>query len=549
MAVKPLKTKPKPYPQITVTNPGGGLNSFVAENLIKDTEASDLLNIGFTESGCPTKSAGRTAWGSGLSGTPLGLGSFNVPNSSHYVVTIDGTALKYTQTVSDSWTSVTGATFTASKPVTFTQAGGKLFIWNGTDGGAYWDGTTLSRPGTMPSASFSIYYQNVHLAAGTGTQGSRIYVSSSADMTDFTNNTAGTNQPNNSTNVPGSTSYPAAGAGTAAQFFDVQPDDGTVITGLAKFQAGLIIFKENSIFQMTFNPSTGVPVVTPIVNYLGAVSHRSIDNVDNDVYYLTRLGWFVLGNEPQYFTLIRTNELSARIHPIVETITPANLSQCASIYAPYVFYSSFPSGGASTNNLTVSYDRRYGAWSKVDYIHASAFTVYENVTGTQYVLYASSDSANVYILDNTSQNVGSAINSYWTSKAYDAGDSQLYKRWIDCTFLFRQISGTLALTFYDEGQNILHMSTISNTSGAQLGAMGAEPFFGGEVFGGPILTQSSTQLLTTDVAYRVKLSTTSRTIKVKIANNSLNENFVLLGLYFTYRPYSHFKFPSQYKIN
>jgi hypothetical protein len=51
-----------------------------------------------------------------------------------------------------------------------------------------------------------------------------------------------------------------------------------------------------------------------------------------------------------------------------------------------------------------------------------------------------------------------------------------------------------------------------------------------------------------DTPERVVLNLDSRTIKHKIYNNRLNENFVYLGTVYAYYPKSHFVFDSSRKI-
>ena len=96
MAVKiPARKSPAKLPEITVKNPGKGLNNLVSDTLIQDTEASDLNNIMFVESGCINKSYGIQSVGTGLSNNPKGLGVFYTTAGNKYLLTVDGTSLKY----------------------------------------------------------------------------------------------------------------------------------------------------------------------------------------------------------------------------------------------------------------------------------------------------------------------------------------------------------------------------------------------------------------------------------------------------------------------
>lgn len=585
VTIPPKKGKPFQYPTIRVVNPGKGLNILASNEVIDDHEASDLNNVVFTELGSVTKGPGVTPWGTGLSNKPKGLGSFNTTGGTHYVVTVDGTQVKTTTAASGTWTAITGATMTASQDTTFTQlrttsAGAAvsnssmayavgtdaLFVFNGTDPGSYIDGSLgWHRPGTIPSAQFSIFYSGFHICAGTATNPNRLYISDPADGTQFTRASWASPGvpkvpplPDNPTDVPGTTVAGSLGAGP--NIIDIQPRDGDVITGLAKFSGALIIFKSRSIYQLVFDPASGDPTITPIITYLGAVSHRSIDNIDNDLFYLSTLGWFTLGYQNSFYNIIRTNELSQRIHPLVATINPANLARVTSLYQPYLFYSSFASGGSPTNNLTVVYDKRYDAWSKLNYITAESFTTFYDSTNTQHLLYADDTSAQVWEISSANfSNNGAAIDAYWQSKAFNGGQPEVYKRWIDITITFRQITGTVNVTVYADNQTLVHSSTISSQS--TNGGIGATGYVATELFGGnssnntvgdpfPIGSGSSSlTTATTNIPYRIRISTVSRTLMFKVEEpTDVNNTFSLVGFALTYQPYSHFKFPSAQKI-
>ena len=131
MAVRiPARRSPSQLPEITVKNPGKGLNTLVSDTLINDAEASDLNNVQFVESGCVSKSSGIQSVGTGLSNKPYGLGVYYPNNGTRRLLTVDGTELKYLN--GSVWTAISGAAFTADKEVTFTQCKDTLYIWNGS---------------------------------------------------------------------------------------------------------------------------------------------------------------------------------------------------------------------------------------------------------------------------------------------------------------------------------------------------------------------------------------------------------------------------------
>lgn len=541
MAVRiPARKSPARLPEITVKNPGKGLNNLVSDTLINDAESSDLNNIMFVESGCINKSYGIQSLGTGLSNNPKGLGVFYISSSTRYLLTVDGTSLKYLN--GNTWTAISGATFTSGKEVNFTQCNDTLYVWNGDQAGCSVDSSlTLTRLTTAPSAAFGIWYSGYQIVAGVSTKQNRIYISdNTTNPGDFTNN-AGTLS--TSLEVPGATVFATPGT-TGAQYVDINPGDGDKITGFAKFQNVLIIFKERAVYQLQFGTS-GTPTVSLVSSATGAVSHKSIDNVENDVFYLSRKGYYVLGNEPNYYNAIRSNELSSRINPIIQTLNSSQLSKVASIFSNFKFYSSFATGGNSYNNQCVIYDRRYLAWSKVDYYTANSWAEYIDSSGNTHLYFADDNSAKVYeIVEGNYSKNGSAINSYWVSKSFDANNFDEYKRWLDVTILFRQISGSVTVTFYADNDQEVKSTSISADKD-YTGSIGTT-LMGSPIFGGTG-TASSTST-TNNVPYRFKVNSKSRTLKIKISNNTDNQNFVVLGFVISFVPYNRQSWPSSLKI-
>lgn len=532
------------YSKFSVINPGRGLNSFISDTLIQDQEASDLENVQFTEAGSVTKVDGYTSVGTGLTNAPRGLGYYIDTSNNKYLLTVDGTSLMYLN--SSTWTAISGASFSSSAQINFTQARGIMYIWDNTSGGCQLSGSTLTRPGTMPSAAFSIFYQGYHMCAGVTTQPSRLYISVGTDASDFTN---ADNTPTGviwGTEAPGTTVATGTGTGSAiAQFIDISKNDGDKITGLAKFQEVLIIFKERSIYQLTMD-ATGVPTVQLVTKNYGCVSHRSIDNVENDVFFLSRNGVYVLGNEPNFFNVIRTNELSARITPIIQTINEAYYTKATALFNQYVYMVGIPTGGSTTNSEVITYDRRYQAWSRWTHLTPEAFCIYTNSSNEDEVYFTSATTNKIYKFTvGTYSANGSAISARWASKAFDLQDFASYKRWIDVTIFFRQLSGVITIEILTDNGDIVKTATVSGLSD---GGIGSE-MWGEYLVGGAVSTStSSTASATNNVPYRLKISTKARSIKLRISNDRNNESFTVLGFAFTYRNMSHFTWNSELKI-
>jgi hypothetical protein len=527
----------RPVLEQRTLNPGKGLNLFGSDQLIDEREASAAMNCTVVETGGISKSNGWDPIGAGLVNAPRGLAAYYPTVDEHLLMTVDGDGLKYLN--GSVWTAVppNGVTFAASDRVDFVQAAGKLFIWNGINPGSMLNGLTLTRPLTTISASYGIYYADRQIVGGVDEQSNRVYISSSADVGDFTNtgDTVSTH--------PGS----GAWAGTDARYIDIAPNDGDRVMGFAKYQSLLIIFKERSIYSLEFD-TTGAPVVKMVTNAIGCVSHWTIDQVDNDIFFMTRNGVYVLGQEPNFFDQIRTNELSIRIKPLIQTITPTNLNKCTAVWADNIYYCAVPTGNSTTNNKVLTYHRQYTAWLQEDIIQANAFCNYINSSNEEDLYYADENTNTVWKKNTGYAKDGQAIDMFWESKANDFGAFDITKRFVDITLLFRQLRGSVKVKVSIDGSRIEKPYTIPGAAfsgGLGRAALG-RALLGGRTEAGS--DSSSTNTSTQNVPIRLAVGENGRTIKVRVSNDTAGENFVLLGIDVGYRAYGRNNFPSELRV-
>lgn len=524
-------------------NPGKGINVFASEEFIADQEGSGSMNGTIVESGAVTKRNGWMTVGVGLVNAPRGLGSYYPTANPAMLLTIDGTALKYLS--GTLWTSLPGAAFTPSDRVCMVQAGGKMFVWNGLDAGAQLNVLTLTRPATTVSAAFGIYYADKQVVSGVATKPNRLYISSAIDVGDFTN---ATGELGNNVGAPGSTAW----AGTDANYYDVAPDDGDKITALAKYQDQLIVFKQRSIWSISFD-SNGQPIGKLVTNGIGCISHWSIDTVDNDLIFLSRKGYYVLGTEAQYFDQLRTNELSIRIKPYIKAMTASRLNRSSAIWHDNVYYCAVPTGNSTTNNKVFTYHRQYTGWFQSQNMNANAFTQYIGLDQEEGLYYADDILPQVWMqttgwADGVGTASPQAIPFYWESKAYDFSTFDVQKRFVDVTLLFRQLSGNVKVTITIDGNRIIKTYNIPGTSFA--GGMGrgllGRSLLGGKTEAGALGTTSST--ITNNIPIRLNVGENGRTIKIRVENGNKDESFTLLGYNFGYRPYGRNNFPSELRV-
>lgn len=369
----------------------------------------------------------------------------------------------------------------------------------------------------------------------------RLFISELADNSKFTR-TSTDSKLNNSTEVPGATVFTS---GTAANYIDIQPDDGDKIMGLAVFQDYVVIFKQFAIYQMDFD-TNGDPTVVLITRSAGCVSHKSIVPVENDLYFMSREGVRVLGNQANYFNSIRTSLISTPIKPTIDDITELQFTRCNAVYFNKQYILNIPTT-SGTNDKTIVWHTNYKAWSIWNNTNSDSMLRYINTSNEETLLFLGYSGTQVYkFTPDIYTDNGSPISAYFLSKVYDFANPDITKYFLDLGIIFRAVSGTFNIQVYTDNnelygeQNVgLPGASISDGMGI---AMLGEAMLG--TGGGTVNNAGSVS----DDLYRIILKTKSTSIRFRIANSNNNEYFVVLGFIFGFYPYSHFLFDSNRKI-
>lgn len=549
------------YSEIRVVNPSRGLNLLVADILSNDKEATNgTKNIEYVEGGAARKRMGYEALDEALNNPGRGLGVYKSEAAS-YPVTCDGTTLRKYD--SGTWSNLSGSiTIDSSADITFTPLFEKLYAWDGVNSGIVFNGTTLSQPGTMPKAKFSVVYKGFHVASGVDGQPFRLYFAPVGEPSRFTydpaNNSAATDDidPSDATEVPGASVFSGDASPRA---IDINKNDGQRVTGLGFFQDVLIVFKEDSIYQLYFDASGGF-VVERITNSYGAVNHGAIVSVENDCYFLTEKGIYVLGNEPNYFASIRTNELSSRVKPLLQRINTEYWSRCRAYYHDDRYFLTVPIGASEECNAMIVYDRRFYAWSYWTNIAANDMTVFKdssNETHFYFTEYGTNDVCE--FTPGVYNDKGEAIEAVFITRAFEGKQVDKEKYWYSLRPIFRLTTGAVQISFIAEngtvgrpvavapvltgglgvdqfGSLLLGASQQDNYSLADLGVAGA----GEEEF--------SSEASQSHTVYDIGVGVDSRTMKVKFENNGVNETFTVLGWILLYQEKDHARFDGEYVI-
>lgn len=555
------KGAPAPYQEIRVINPSRGLNLLIADILANDKEATlGTKNIEYVEGGAARKRMGYTAVNSGLTANPKGLAPY-MSESANYVITSDAGILKKYQ--SGAWSTLSGAvSLDATANITMTPLFQKTYAWDGVSGGIVWDGSSVTRPGTMPKAKFSVIYKGYHVASGVAGQPFRLYFSPVGEPSRFTRAAAvggGAIELNDATNVPGATVF--SGDNTP-QAIDINKNDGQKVTGLGFFQDVLIVFKESSIYQLYFN-SSGTFVVERISSSYGAVSHTAITSVENDCYFLTEKGVYVLGNEPNYYASIRTNELSSRIKTLLQRINPAQYEKCRAYYYDDRYFLTVPLDSSTNCNAVIVYDRRFYAWAYWTDINAETFLAFKDKDGDGKVHFYFTEYGGTDMCEFTPYSYndkGAAIDAAFVTRAFEGKMIDREKYWFVIRPIFRLTTGAVQISFITENGSVGRPASVAPVL---TGGLGVDEI-------GNLLFGTSQQDLYTDVdlgissgsddgatssetdsshaVFDIGVGIDARTLKVKFSNSNVDETFTLLGWVLLYQEKDHDRFDGAYTI-
>ena len=551
-----------PYKEIRVINPSRGLNLLIADILSSDKEATNgSKNIEYVEGGAARKRMGYIGVGTGLGVAPKGLAQY-ISEGSNYPITSDAGVLKKYQ--SGTWTALAGAvTLDTTANITLTSLFQKTFAWDGVNGGIVWDGTTVTRPGTMPRAKFSVIYKGYHVASGVSGQPFRLYFAPSKNPARFTNNVVPTDPNdiavNTSTEVPGATDF--ASSDTTVRAIDINKNDGQRITGIGFFQDVLIIFKENSIYQLSFNSSNGF-VVERISSSYGCVAHGSIASVENDCYFLTEKGVYVLGNEPNFYASIRTNELSSRVKPLMQRINPTYYERCRAFYTDDRYFLSVPLDAATECNTMIVYDRRFYAWAVWTNIRANDLLTFKDVDndGKTHFYFTEYGSASMCeFTPGVYNDKGAAIEAVFITRAFEGKAVDREKYWFTLRPIFRLTTGSVAINFISENGSVGRPVSIApNLSGGLatdeygallLGTSQQDTYTDSDLgLSAANAAAGSSATDTSHTVFDIGVGIDSRTLKVSYSNNGINETFTLLGWVMLYQEKDAARFDGAYTI-
>jgi len=334
-------------------------------------------------------------------------------------------------------------------------------------------------------------------------------------------------------------------------FIDVDVDSGDNITGLVVFQNKIIVFKEKSIWELTIgtveigNWTIASPSVQAITYSHGAISGKTVVPVENDVFFLTRNGVYVLGYEPNILNVLRTNEVSARIRPFFENISYADLQNACAEYIDKRYILSFP-----TVKKSIVYDRERLAWTApwITPFGIRQWHVYYDSAGAQQWLAGDNDDSYVSEFNSGySADKGAAFTTILRTKKEDFGDWSVFKTIRDLFLNFRSVQGGVDVNIRVEERdgNVITAKNFTLTT-TSTDAGWASDQWGNTLWGDSEESGSATDI--NDLVRWALLNKTGRSIQLDIRTDDAGDNYELLGVRINAKVQGKGSIPSSWKV-
>lgn len=332
----------------------------------------------------------------------------------------------------------------------------------------------------------------------------------------------------------------------------IEPDSGQNITGLGIHQEKLVVFKENSVWQVTLNQLQfgQYLILDPQYKLLtasqGCSSHRSIAAVENDVMFANRKGVYILRYEPQLLTVLNANEISAKIRPFFEGLTEADHTTSAAAYIDKKYVLSFPNA-----QQTIVFDRERlsftGPWNTPFGISQWARYVDEN--GIERWIAADIDDSYISeFADTYPDDKGTAIRTVFKSKKEDFGDWTLFKTVNEVYMNFRSIRGEVDVNIYLEersGDTVIAKSfTITGTGSQGTSGFGTD-MFGSIPFG---LSANTAEFGALEVPRKAFIYKSSRIFQLEVRTTGKTDSYELLGVKTIAIPQARGNSPSSWNV-
>lgn len=371
---------------------------------------------------------GRTAHGATGGAITRLLANYG---NTHLVRAV-GTALQYNSS-GTTWSAISGTYSNEDWDfANFDVNGPALLILNPTNGGYYWNGTTLTAISGMPKGKYiAADNRRVYVAGKSGEEDS-VFYSAFQDALDFTT-------PQNS----GIVQYYTANGGP--------------ITGLYSFEGQIYVFKKDAFAQIFHTGSADVTHrLVEASNDIGCLSYKTIVEVGPYLMWLGHKDVFICAGGA-------ASSAGEPIRAILENINIDAISEACAWTDDYRYYLCIPTGSNTTCDTELVYDSRYRKW----HIRNIALGGMRWGALLNNTPFGGWNNGMTYQLNNGTTDAGAAIPVRVDSKAYDEGVPDAEKEYYEMRIQGYVSTGSslaVKISPRDRGENFDQIDIVSSDS-------------------------------------------------------------------------------------
>ena len=333
-----------------------------------------------------------------------------------------------------------------------------------------------------------------------------------------------------------------------ARYFPYRKGEGSYINAIKIYGASnedsVFIFKDNVIGKFQYVTTSGDFLgegrVQDVNISIGSISPLSPHLAGNNLRFWGSEGPSTIGNEANYGTILRYSVLGLRADSIVQRVTAANAQNICGIFFKHLSLFGISTGETGTgNNAVLAYDERYNAWSLWTGLYPSVWAKYTNQTDKiERLYYGSSDTADVLEMFkgktdySTSSGSGSAITLSISTKQYDMGYPDQFKKYDKATLVFGTLTGnntTVGVTKANQN-GITSDARLLISQEANLSGFGNDEWGNQEI--GMMTTDDAGS--TVNIRYINLRQKDLFWVKFNIQNDGINDEISLMGLYIYY---------------
>jgi len=245
---------------------------------------------------------------------------------------------KVYKNANSNWIEVPGYTPAAGVNVEMAQLVDKFYLTDGTNNVRSYNGTAftdeLTGVGNPPICKYLISHTNRLFAGGVTATPDALFASDLIDGSTWDN-------VNFQIRIGG--------------------DSGDPITGLASWMGHtLVVFKQRSCYAVTSNPQETTAATWTVENIdtkIGCVSHRSIAQVGQDIFFLAPDGIRTVKSILEGAGRAVSEPISVGIQDLIDTINwNASIDQAAAVFWRNHYILSVPTGSSVTNNTCIVFN-------------------------------------------------------------------------------------------------------------------------------------------------------------------------------------------------